>query len=551
MLKSELLLPGGNFRKIKTAMLYGADSVYAGTPDMSLRAKSELSLEDLIAVSHLTKKNNKKLYLTLNLFSHNKDIEKLPSFLDTVAKVNPDGLLIADPGIFAYFRKHMPNMNLHISTQANVCSSLSVDFWKDQGASLCVLAREVSFEEITEIKQQCKNIKIEAFVHGSMCMTYSGRCLLSNFMAERGANQGSCAHSCRWDYKVKIRLKDNKIFELNLNEENKDLFNFYLEEEFREGEYYPIEEDGMGSYILNSKDLCLMPVLDDYLKLGVDTLKIEGRNKSEYYAAITARSYRYAIDAWYKDPENWNYKPYMEELNTIQNRGYTLAFHKGRLTNLGHNYDTSGTLSSYMFAGIVVDYDKDHLIMEIKNLLNAGDILEFISPFFMEPIRLRMYDFIETETGDHKSKIAPGKANQTINIPLALFHNENKENIKNILPLYSVVRKLNFKAESNLFLKQNNVAFKVENNKASQNILTKVKKELNLHLNEEELKKASQVQGLTNKQQNKSFKSIDDACCSKGCNGCLVFWNDEKYAALREKLKQKKSGEMLIKNIDF
>lgn len=544
MKKAELLSPGGSLRKIKTALLYGADAVYLGTPDLSLRTKSEITMEDLLEVSRICKTNNKKFYLTLNLFSHNKDMEKLPKFIETIKLAQPDGILIADPGVFDYVKERLPDINLHVSTQANVCSSLSVNFWKKQGASLCVLAREVSFNELKEIKEQCKDIKIEAFIHGSMCMTYSGRCLLSNFMAERGANQGSCANSCRWNYKLKVKLKDDQVFDLNINEDNKDLFQFYLEEEFREGEFFEIQEDEMGSYILNSKDLCLMPVLKDYLEIGVDTLKIEGRNKSEYYAAMTARSYRFAIDSYYKDPENFNYKPYLNELFAIQNRGYTMAFHDGRLTNLAHNYDLTKTISDYAYAGIIVGYDtnengEDCILMEVRNLLNSGDILEFISPFLLEPIRIRMYEFIDAEKGWVKEKISPGKANQAIRIPLSLFHNEEKDKLKEMLPEFTIVRKVYIEPMYETFFKHNKVSLGVEAGTASQHVLDKLQDKVDV------LKKEK-----WDKEAHKD-KTLLKPCCSKGCNGCMIFWEGDEYKAHREKMKDKKIGEKLIKNIDF
>ncbi len=198
-------MPAGNLRKLKIAVLYGADAVYLGTPDMSLRTKSEFSLEDVIEGVEFCHKHGKRAYLTLNLFFHNKDILKLDEYIETVRRVNPDGLIIADPGVFQYVKDHAPELPLHISTQSNVASWLSVKFWQKQGAELCVLAREVSFSELEEIRKKCPDIKLEAFVHGAMCMTYSGRCLLSNFMAERGANQGNCANSCRWNYKLHLR----------------------------------------------------------------------------------------------------------------------------------------------------------------------------------------------------------------------------------------------------------------------------------------------------------------------------------------------------------
>ena len=263
--KTELLIPAGSIEKLKLAVHYGADSIYIGTPDLSLRTQSKFTLEDLVEGIEYAHSYNKRVYLTLNLFSHNKDLEKLPLFIDTIKQAKPDGVIIADPGVFAFVQKHAPELELHISTQANICSSLTVDFWKDQGASLCVLAREVSHSELAEIREKCPDIKLEVFVHGAMCMTYSGRCLLSNFMSERGANQGNCAHSCRWNYKLKMRLKDGTITELEINDENKNMFEFLLEEEIRPGEFMPFEEDVRGSYILNSKDLNLMPKLNEFL----------------------------------------------------------------------------------------------------------------------------------------------------------------------------------------------------------------------------------------------------------------------------------------------
>lgn len=202
-----------------------------------------------------------RVYLTLNIYSHNNDIDKLPEFVTALRQTKPDGIIIADPGVFQYIKEQDLGIPLHISTQANVCSSLTVDYWKKQGAELVVLAREVPFADFVQIRKDHPDIRLEAFMHGAMCMAHSGRCLLSNFMSDRGANQGNCAQSCRWNYKVHIRLKDGSIEELEINENNQDLVQFFLEEEFRPGEYMEITEDKMGTYIMNAKDLCLMPVL--------------------------------------------------------------------------------------------------------------------------------------------------------------------------------------------------------------------------------------------------------------------------------------------------
>ncbi|MDX1736821.1 MAG: U32 family peptidase, partial [Alphaproteobacteria bacterium] len=365
-------MPAGSLEKLKVAILYGADAVYMGTPDMSLRTKSSVTLEDVIEGVEFAHKHGKRVYLTLNLFSHNKDIDKLEEYVETVRKVNPDGLIVADPGVFMFVKEKAPELELHVSTQANICSWQSVKFWQQLGAKLAVLGREVSYEELTEIRDKCQDIKLEAFVHGSMCMTYSGRCLLSNFMAERGANQGACANSCRWGYKVHMRLKDGTLKELELSEEEMDKFEFFLEEDYRQGELMPIEEDARGSYILNSRDLCIMPKLDDYLKIGVDSLKVEGRGKSAYYAGMVARAYRMAIDDWYENPEKWSPKKYLDELAAVPNRGYTLAFHDGRLTNYAHAYDDNQNIGDYEYAGQIVEVRDDAYIVEMKNKITKG-----------------------------------------------------------------------------------------------------------------------------------------------------------------------------------
>ncbi len=364
-------MPAGSLEKLKTAVIYGADAVYMGTPDLSLRTNSKLSLDDVVEGIKFAHAHNVRVYLTLNLFSHNKDIPKLDGYINTVRRVKPDGLIIADPGVFAYVKEQAPELNLHISTQANVCSWLSTKFWQDQGAELVVLAREVTYAELCEIREKCPDVKLEAFVHGSMCMTYSGRCLLSNFMSERGANQGNCANSCRWNYKLHMKLKDGTLKEIELTEDNKELFEFFLEEGYREGDFLPFEEGERGSYILNSRDLCLLQQLDDYLKIGVDSLKVEGRGRSAFYAGIVARAYRNAIDDWYEDPENFDGGKYMEDINTIPNRGYTFAFHEGRLTNHAHSYQDTRNVGDWQWAGQITEVTDDAYIMLVKNKMKG------------------------------------------------------------------------------------------------------------------------------------------------------------------------------------
>lgn len=519
--KAELLMPAGSLAKLKTAILYGADAVYAGTPDLSLRTQSAFTLEELMDGVRFVHERGKRIYLTLNLFTHNRDIEKLPRFVETVRQVGPDGVIISDLGVFHYLREHAPEFKLHISTQANACSWLTVDSWHKMGAELCVLAREVSFDELAEIRGKCPDIRLEAFIHGAQCMTYSGRCLLSNFLAERGANQGNCAHSCRWSYKVLARRKDGQNVEIT--PDTKDEFDFYLEEEFRPDELMKIEEDERGSYILNAKDLCLMPKLDDYLRLGIDSLKVEGRNKSEYYAAITARAYRLAIDAWYADPEGWSPDPYLRELYTLQSRGYSMGFHDGRLTHIAHNYDRTEPVGGWLFAGIVEDWQGEDMIFSLRNPLKAGSVIEFLPPDEVEPIRLRLYEFENTETEEITDRIAAGQG-RAIRVKAHAFHAER--DVQARLPAGSVGR-------TEAVLSEDRRA-QLAGNQMGLDI-------------ERGLRDGTEDRPtLKDRAHTGKTPAIGlESCCGLGCNGCHMFWHDAKYADAREALKAKKIGEKL------
>jgi putative protease len=396
MKKPELLLPAGSLSRLKTAFLYGADAVYAGIPEMSLRAKSKFPLEEMEELISFAHNLGKKVYLTLNLFSHNKDIVRLESFAKTLKTLCPDGIIISDPGIFQYIKKEIPQIPIHISTQANVCSWLTVDFWKNLGALLCVLGREVSFSEAAEIREKCKDIKLEIFIHGAMCISYSGRCLMSAFMASRSANQGACAHSCRWKYKSKL----------------------LLEEEMRPGEYLEMEEDDNGAYILNSKDLCLMPKLDKIISIGIDSFKIEGRNKSEYYVAQTARVYRKAIDDYFNNPDDWQSDKYMKELITLQNRGYTLGFFDGVPGQEAQEYVDTASKSDYRNAGVVRKNANGMLTIELRHKLKKGDEIEILSPFQFEPAKIVLNKIYNKDNDCSVEKLAPGKVNQSVKIPV-------------------------------------------------------------------------------------------------------------------------------------
>ena len=536
--RSELLMPAGSLEKLKVAVLYGADAIYLGTPDLSLRTKSEFTLEEVVEGIEFAHAHGKRVYLTLNLFSHNKDIDKLPDYVDTVRKVQPDGLIVADPGVFMFVKERAPELELHVSTQANVCSWQSVKFWQDQGAGLCVLGREVSFDELTEIREKCPDIKLEAFVHGAMCMTYSGRCLLSNFMAERGANQGACANSCRWKYKVHMRLKDGTTKELPLTEENLELFEFLLEEEMRPGEFMPIEEDDRGSYILNSKDLCIMPKLDDLLRIGVDSLKVEGRGKSIYYVALVARAYRMAIDDWYKDPENWSPDGYMDELQTIPNRGYTYAFHEGRLSNHSHGYENTSTTGAWEYAGMVQSVEEDSFIIEGKNKLEAGDVLEFVPPNGRDTILLRLYEFEHAKTGKINTVINGGHE-PFFRVPFSAFDQEDQSTLRERIPPMTVLRKEKSLTQAQWDrLKLDKETLLIEQGRSSEEAYSaKV----------EALRESQGIRDLT--LTNKTPRIGMEGCCGKGCNGCLIFWHDPTYAKARDILATKKQGEMFDRNM--
>jgi putative protease len=533
--RAELLMPAGNLRKLKMAVLYGADAVYLGTPDMSLRTKSQFSLEDVIEGVEFCHAHGKRAYLTLNLFSHNKDIPKLEEYIQTVRTVKPDGLIIADPGVFQYVKQHAPELPLHISTQSNVCSWLSVDFWKAQGAELVVLAREVSFGELEEIREKCPDIKLEAFVHGAMCMTYSGRCLLSNYMAERGANQGNCANSCRWNYQVRMRLKDGSVQELAITDDNIDLFEFLLEEGCRPGELMPIEEDARGSYILNSRDLCILPKLDEYLRIGVDSLKVEGRGKSEYYCAIVARAYRMAIDDYYASPQTWDPKPYMAELESVGNRGYSLAFHDGRLTNYSHDYENTAALASWEYAGVVVAVTDDAFHVEIKNKLEPGEVFDFVSPINRETVLLRAYSYERADTGEMLD-VVQGGAKATIRFPFSLFDHEDIDVLRELFPVYSVLRK-----EKPLTEEQWS---RLKFDKITQ------RQEISGNLDQAKYDRArDKLVAATGEageeRRHKTNRVGTQGCCGKGCNGCMVFWQDDIYVKARQAVLKRKQGEQL------
>ncbi len=402
--KPELLLPAGSLNRLKTAFLYGADAVYAGMPGVSLRNKTSFTMEEMKQGIEYAHTLGKKVYLTINLFTHNRDIPRLKEFVSHLKELNPDGVIVADPGVFGYIKEQLPNLPLHISTQANVCSTLTVKYWQSQGASLCVLGRETPLSEIAEIRKDCPDIRLETFVHGALCVSYSGRCLLSNFLTGRSANKGNCAHTCRWKYKMyeKETLPDS----------------VYIEEETRAGQLMEMTEDEHGTYIMNSRDLCWLPRLNEILPVGIDCFKIEGRNKSEYYAAVTARAYRHAIDAWFEQPDSWSADPFMAEIETLQSRGYTVGFLDGNAGPEAQNYDVSASSGNWRYAGLVRDVADGKMVMEVKHKITKGMRLEVLLPNRLEPLTLIVDDFYDERTGDLIGQMSSGHLGQAVIIPL-------------------------------------------------------------------------------------------------------------------------------------
>ncbi len=366
----ELLMPAGNLEKLEYAVRYGADAVYLGVVDFSLRAmrKGEIiTLENLKSAVDLAHKLGAKAYLTLNIFAFNEDIKHLEACMDIIKDANPDAVLVSDFGILRLLKKYMPDTEIHISTQTNILNYECVKFWQDMGATRVVLARELSVPEISEIKRQVPDMEIECFVHGSQCVSFSGRCLLSDYFTngERKANHGNCSQPCRWSYK--------------------------LVEETRPGQYYEINQDERGSHILSPKDLCLVEHLKEMIDAGVDSFKVEGRTKSLYYVSAVAKTYRAAIDEITQN-KNADLSKYFVELRKVGNRGYTTGFALGENKSDSYSYDISKGLAGADFLFEFHDKkkifeidcssqkDDNVYLVKVKNKVYLGDKVEIITP---------------------------------------------------------------------------------------------------------------------------------------------------------------------------
>lgn len=357
MNKPELLAPAGNLEKLKMALLYGADAVFLAGKSFGLRAFSDNFTEDEIKEGTEFAHNlQKKVYVTVNIFPHNEDLPALPAYIQFLSDCHVDAVILADLGVYRIVREIAPELPIHISTQANNTNWSSVLFWQDLGVDRVVLARELSLADVNLIREKV-TVELEAFVHGAMCISYSGRCLMSNYFTDRDANRGQCAQPCRWK--------------------------FNLVEEKRPGEYYPVLEDERGTYIFNSKDLCLLPHIPELVKSGLNSFKIEGRMKSVHYVATVSKVYREAIDEYIANPEIYSVKnEWLEELQKISHRAYTSGFYFNKATQDDQIYGSSSYEQTFDFIGLVKSYDAatKMALIEQRNNMKVGQVIEIMQP---------------------------------------------------------------------------------------------------------------------------------------------------------------------------
>lgn len=396
MNKPELLAPAGTFEKAKVAFMYGADAVYAGTSKLSLRTRTEMQFDDLLETVKLAHSLNKKVYVAMNIYARDEEYELIKEEAKRLDEMGVDGIIISDGGIVDVVKEYAPNTDIHISTQANVVSLHTCNFWYKNGAKRIILARELNKDEIKYITQNKPNgMEIEMFAHGAICYSYSGRCYMSDYMAGRSANHGDCAQPCRWSY------------------------NLYVEEKNTPGEFLPIDYDEKGTYIFSSKDMCLMKDIPTLFDIGVDSLKIEGRLKTEYYLATVINAYRHAIDDYYDDKENWNYEKYMKQLDKARTRGLTSFYFNDKYNKDIQDYDGKQINPDYEFAGIVVSTGIEGITtIEIRNKLSVGDKLEVMVPNILEPYEMTIEKLYDAETGEEIATVNPGVKEQKVKLKI-------------------------------------------------------------------------------------------------------------------------------------
>ncbi len=414
----ELLAPAGSLEKLKYAIAYGADAVYAGTPDISMRARvNNFSEKDLAEAAEYAHKKGKKIFVTVNIYAHNYHLPAVEKHLKFLRKIKIDGVIVSDPGIITLVKKYLPRIDIHLSTQANTTNWRAAKFWQDAGVRRIILAREVTLADIKEIHKRVPNLELEYFVHGAMCMSYSGRCILSKWMSNQSANEGGCTQPCRWKYRQTSNVKTSK--RLNIKE-------------VQSGVEMELEEDSHGTYFFNSKDLNLIKHLAELRKAGVMAFKIEGRTKSAYYVANTTRAYRKVLDAIeakkssaeIKKVQKWAEK----ELNKLANRGYTEGFLLGN--EPGHNFSGNVSQDEFQFVGEVLDNNSGELKVKIHNALRKEDKIEIVTPEKNIPAKiLSLCDEDKKEVasahGGHE-KLYYVKINKKDIKPLSLLRKINK-----------------------------------------------------------------------------------------------------------------------------
>lgn len=386
--KPEILAPANSLEVLKTAVEYGADAVYIGGEMYGLRAKAKnFSAEDMKKGIEYAHSRGKKVYVTANITAHNRDLEGVRDYFYELKEIGPDALIISDPGVFSIAREVCPEIDIHISTQSNNVNYMTFRFWKDQGAVRVVTARELSLEEIGDIRDNTpEDLEIETFVHGAMCISYSGRCLLSNYFTGRDANLGACTHPCRWKY--------------------------YIMEEKRPGEYLPVEENERGTYIFNSKDLCMIEHIPELVKAGIDSFKIEGRMKTALYVAVVSRTYRKALDDYFEDPEKYekNIPYYKEEIAKCTYRQFTTGFFFGPTSHESQIYDHNTYVKGYVYLGMISCVDSDGSgVFEQKNKFSVGDEVEIMKPSG-ENVRTKVLALRDEDGNEMESCPHPGQS---------------------------------------------------------------------------------------------------------------------------------------------
>ena len=391
MKKPELLAPAGSYEKAKMAFLYGADAVYCGTSSLSLRTRADMGNDDLIKTIKYAHSIGKKVYVTLNIFAWDDKYEEIINMAKILEEIKPDAVIVADGGIIEIMKQYAPSVTIHVSTQANIVSMHSANFWYKNGAKRMILARELNKEQIKYIMEnKPEDMEIEMFIHGAICFAYSGRCFLSDFLSGRSANLGECSQSCRWSY------------------------NLYAEEKNNPGELMPIETNEYGTSIFSSKDLCLINEIPEIIQMGVDSLKIEGRLKTEYYIASVVGVYRAAIDAYLKAPSNYDASKYLEELEKVKTRGLTTFYFNDRNNKDIQEYGGRQYNEMYEFGGKVVEYHEDKTVIEIRNKLQVGDELELLIPYQLEPVKFKIEQLWDEETGEEIKQVSPGVKGQKV-----------------------------------------------------------------------------------------------------------------------------------------